>query len=28
MPQIYTKLGVTNRTEAAMAFRDALERNG
>ncbi|CAN7637882.1 response regulator transcription factor [Rhizobium rhizogenes] len=28
MTQIFTKLGVTNRTEAAMAFRDALERNG
>ncbi|MFT4183069.1 MAG: response regulator transcription factor [Rhizobium sp.] len=28
MTQIFTKLGVTNRTEAAMAFRDALEKNG
>lgn len=28
MTQIFTKLGVANRTEAAMAFRDALERNG
>lgn len=28
MTQIFTKLGVTNRTEAAMAFRDALDRNG
>ncbi|MEZ2218795.1 LuxR C-terminal-related transcriptional regulator [Rhizobium sp. RCC_161_2] len=28
MTQIFTKLGVANRTEAAMAFRDAQERNG
>ncbi|NTF65034.1 LuxR C-terminal-related transcriptional regulator [Rhizobium rhizogenes] len=28
MTQIFTKLGVANRTEAAMVFRDALERNG
>ncbi|AYG62723.1 response regulator transcription factor [Rhizobium jaguaris] len=28
MTQIFTKLGVANRTEAAMAFRDALERRG
>ncbi|MBB3609320.1 response regulator transcription factor [Rhizobium sp. BK602] len=28
MTQIFTKLGVANRTEAAMAFRDALDRNG
>jgi DNA-binding NarL/FixJ family response regulator len=27
MTQIFTKLGVANRTEAAMAFRDAQERN-
>lgn len=27
MTQIFTKLGVANRTEAAMALRDALERN-
>ncbi|MEF0941451.1 response regulator transcription factor [Rhizobium sp. BR 362] len=26
MTQIFTKLGVANRTEAAMAFRDALEK--
>ncbi|MBB3455903.1 DNA-binding NarL/FixJ family response regulator [Rhizobium sp. BK313] len=28
MTQIFAKLGVANRTEAAMAFRDALEKRG
>ncbi|WFU11408.1 response regulator transcription factor (plasmid) [Rhizobium sp. CB3090] len=28
MTQIFTKLGVANRTEAAMAFRDALDNRG
>jgi len=28
MTQIFTKLGVANRTEAAMAFRDAVEKRG
>jgi two-component system nitrate/nitrite response regulator NarL len=26
MTQIFTKLGVSNRTEAAMAFRDEIDR--
>ena len=28
MTQIMTKLGVTNRTEAAMVLRDALDQRG
>jgi DNA-binding NarL/FixJ family response regulator len=28
MTQVFVKLGVANRTEAAMAFRDALEKRG